>query len=156
MTTTSPDRTSASPAPPAGDGQRFRPTVIAVASSALMLPFSVTGAAVALPVMAADLGSSVGSAQWMLNAFNIGFAALPLAAGSLADRYGRRRMLLAGIALVGAMSLLVALAPSMVLVDAARPVQGCGAAAVLASGAAVSASSTSPDGRSARPCSRRT
>lgn len=109
----------------------------------MMLPFSVTGAAVALPDMAARLGASTGSAQWMLNAFNITFAALPLAAGGLADRVGRRRVLLAGIALVGALSLLIALAPSMAVVDAARAVQGCGAAAVLAAGAAVLADSTS-------------
>ncbi|MEU8926090.1 MFS transporter [Kitasatospora sp. NPDC048545] len=143
MTTTSP--APAPPAPPAlrTDDQHFRYTVAAVATAALMLPFSVTGAAVALPSMASRLGASVGSAQWMLNAFNIGFAALPLAAGGLADRYGRRRVLLAGITLVGTMSLLVALAPSMALVDAARAVQGCGAAAVLASGAAVLAHGTS-------------
>ncbi|MDH6126542.1 MFS transporter [Kitasatospora sp. GP82] len=129
--------------PSDSDGRGFWPTVVAVASASVMLPFSVTGAAVALPSMTAHLGSSVGTGQWMLNAFNITFAALPLAAGSLADRVGRRRVLLTGIALVGAMSLLVALAPSMAVVDAARAVQGCGAAAVLASGAAVLAHSTS-------------
>lgn len=115
----------------------------AVAVASATLPFSVTGSAIALPNMAADLGSSVSTGQWMLNAFNITFAALPLAAGSLADRFGRRRVLLIGIGLVGAMSLLIALSPSMALVDAARAVQGCGAAAVLASGAAVLAHSTS-------------
>ncbi|GAA1663736.1 MFS transporter [Fodinicola feengrottensis] len=107
------------------------------------MPFSVTGAAVALPSMAAHLGASVGTAQWMLNAFNITFAALPLAAGGLADRLGRRRVLLTGIAVVGVMSLLVALSPSMVLVDLARAIQGCGAATVLAAGAAVLAEATS-------------
>ncbi|MFJ8433917.1 MFS transporter [Kitasatospora sp. NPDC094019] len=124
-------------------GRGYWPTVLAVASAGVMLPFSVTGAAVALPNMAAQLGSSTGSAQWMLNAFNVTFAALPLAAGGLADRFGRRRVLLTGIALVGAMSLLVALAPSTALADGARAVQGCGAAAVLASGAAVLAHATS-------------
>ncbi|MER7578853.1 MFS transporter [Kitasatospora sp. NPDC097691] len=143
MTTTTPDRTRPAPARPRPDGQHFRPTVIAVATASLMLPFSVTGAAVALPSMASQLGASVGGAQWMLNAFNIGFAALPLAAGGVADRYGRRRVLLGGIILVGTMSLLVALAPSMAVVDAARALQGCGAAAVLAAGAAVLAHGTS-------------
>ncbi|MFJ8476878.1 MFS transporter [Kitasatospora sp. NPDC094011] len=129
--------------PNSSDGSRgYWPTVVAVGAASVMLPFSVTGAAVALPNAAAQLGSSVGAAQWMLNAFNLTFAALPLAAGGLADRLGRRRVLLAGIALVGAMSLLVALAPSMALVDAARAVQGCGAAAVLAAGAAVLAHAT--------------
>nr|WP_279583317.1 MFS transporter [Fodinicola feengrottensis] len=121
----------------------FWPVVLAVAAASMMLPFSVTGAAVALPSMAAHLGASVGTAQWMLNAFNITFAALPLAAGGLADRLGRRRVLLTGIAVVGVMSLLVALSPSMVLVDLARAIQGCGAATVLAAGAAVLAEATS-------------
>jgi predicted MFS family arabinose efflux permease len=67
---------------------------------------------------------------------------LPLAAGGIADRFGRRRVLLAGIALTGALSLLVGLAPTMPVADAARLVQGAGGAAVLASGAAVLASST--------------
>ncbi|WP_207709745.1 MFS transporter [Actinomadura macrotermitis] len=145
MTTSSLSGTRRSrPARPEDDGGHgYWPTVAAVASASMMLPFSVTGAAVALPSMAADLGSSVGAAQWMLNAFNITFAALPLAAGGLADRLGRRRVLLTGIALVGALSLLVALAPSMAVADVARAVQGGGAAAVLASGAAVLAHATS-------------
>jgi len=128
---------------PATGGAGFWPTVTAVASASAMLPFTVTGAAMALPNMAADLGSSVSAAQWMLNAFNVTFAALPLAAGSLADRFGRRRVLLTGIGLVGGMSLLIALSPSMAIVDAARTVQGCGGAAVLAAGAAVLAHGTS-------------
>ncbi|MCK9875485.1 MFS transporter [Frankia sp. Ag45/Mut15] len=127
----------------ADHGGGYRLTVAAVGLASLMLPFLVSGAAVALPDMAADLDASVGSAQWMLNGFNIAFAALPLAAGGLADRLGRRRVLLAGIALVGATSLLVGLAPSVVAVDVGRVIQGCGAAAVLAAGAAVLADSTS-------------
>lgn len=126
----------------------FWPTVTAVGVASAMLPFSVTGAAMALPDMSAQLGASVSAAQWMLNAFNVTFAALPLAAGSLADRYGRRRVLLIGVTLVGAMSLLIALAPSMALVDLARAIQGGGGAAVLASGAAVLAHGTP---RSRRP-----
>ncbi|GAA2151329.1 MFS transporter [Kitasatospora kazusensis] len=108
-----------------------------------LLPFSVTGAAVALPRMAEQLGASTGAAQWVQNAFNVAFAALPLAAGSLADRTGRRRVLLGGIALAGSAALLVGLAPSILWADLARAVQGCGAAAVLASGAAVLAHATS-------------
>ncbi|WP_063772022.1 MFS transporter [Kitasatospora mediocidica] len=120
----------------------FWPTVIAVAAASAMLPFSVTGTAVALPRMVADLHASIGAAQWVQNGFNVPFAALPLAAGSLADRYGRRRVLLLGITLVGLTSLLEALAPSIGWVDTARVIQGCGAAAVLASGAAVLANAT--------------
>jgi len=111
--------------------------------ASIMLPFSVTGAAVALPQLSSSLHGSVADAQWTLNTFNITFAALPLAAGTLADRVGRRRILLISIVLVGVASALVAVSPSMVLVNLARTVQGCGAAGVLASGAAILAHATS-------------
>jgi predicted MFS family arabinose efflux permease len=123
-------------------GNGFWPMMVAIALASMLLPFSITGAAMALPTMAAHLGASVSSGQWVLNGFNITFAALPLAFGGLADRLGRRRILLSGIAVVGLMSLVVAVAPSMAVVVAARVIQGAGAASVLASGAAVLAHAT--------------
>lgn len=118
-------------------------TVIAIGLASTMLPFSVTGAAVALPSMSLALHSSVDAAQWTLNTFNIAFAALPLAAGTLADKVGRRRVLLVSITLVGIAAAVVAGAPAMWVVNTARTVQGCGAAGILASGAAILAHSTS-------------
>ncbi|NIH98380.1 MFS family permease [Mycolicibacterium fluoranthenivorans] len=114
----------------------------AVGLASIMLPFSVTGAAVVLPQLSGSLHASVTDAQWTLNTFNITFAALPLAAGTVADRIGRRRVLLLSIALVGLSSALLTLAPSMMLVNIARTVQGCGAAGVLAAGAAILAHAT--------------
>ncbi len=121
----------------------FALTVGAVALASATLPFTVTGAAVALPSMAADLSSSTAATQWVLNAFNVAFGAFPLAAGGLADRIGHRRVLLSGVALVGTMALLIASVRSIVVIDVARFVQGAGAAAVLAAGAAVLAHATS-------------
>jgi MFS family permease len=118
-------------------------TVAAIGLASSLLPFSVTGAAVALPQLSSGLHASVADAQWTLNTFNITFAALPLAAGTVADRVGRRRVLLISIALVGIASALVTVAPSMALVNLARTLQGCGAAGVLASGAAILAHATS-------------
>lgn len=118
-------------------------TVAAVGLASTLLPFSVTGAAVALPQLSATLHASVTEAQWTLNTFNITFAALPLAAGTIADRFGRRRVLLISIMLVGFAAALVAAAPSTTLVNVARTLQGCGAAGVLASGAAILAHATS-------------
>ena len=121
----------------------FALTVTAVALASATLPFTVTGAAVALPSLAADLDASTGATQWVLNAFNVAFGAFPLAAGSLADRIGHRRVLLAGVALVGAMAFVIAAVREIVVIDVARFLQGAGAAAVLASGAAVLAHATS-------------
>jgi predicted MFS family arabinose efflux permease len=137
--------TSAAPpaeAPPAAptsaaDRGNFAWTLVAVATASAALPFSVTGAAVALPALSAQLGSAIGATQWVQNAFNLTFASMALACGSLADRFGRRRVLLAGIGTVAGMALLIALSSSLPLIDVLRAAQGCGGAAVLASGAAV-------------------
>ena len=136
-TTTAVGRTAAPSEP------RFALTLIAVAAASATLPFSVTGTAIALPSLSADLGSSISGTQWVQNAFNLTFASLALASGSLADRFGRRRVLLAGIATFAIAALLVAVTSSIVLIDIERAVQGAGAAAVLASGAAVLAHASS-------------
>lgn len=134
---------------PGHDASRGQPSrdywfvVAAIGLASTLLPFSVTGVAVTLPQLSTSLHASVTDAQWALNTFNIPFAALPLAAGTVADRCGRRRVLLVSIALVGLGSALITLAPSMALVNLARTLQGCGAAGVLASGAAILAHATS-------------
>ncbi|QFZ17837.1 MFS transporter [Saccharothrix syringae] len=110
---------------------------LAVALASLTLPLAVTPPGVALNAMAADLGASPGAAQWMLNAYNVTFAAFMLAAGGLADLFGRKRVLTIGLWVFGAMSLLCAVLTDMVLIDVARGLQGIGAAGVLTSGAAV-------------------
>lgn len=117
-------------------------TVAAIGLASTLLPFAVTGAAVTLPQLSDGLHASVTDAQWTLNTFNIAFAALPLAAGTVADRVGRRRVLLVSIASFGLASALITVAPSMALVNLARTLQGCGAAGVLASGAAILAHAT--------------
>ena len=53
----------------------------------------------ALPVIQADLGSSVGQLAWFLNAYTLAFATFMLPAATLGDRLGRRRVMLAGITL---------------------------------------------------------
>jgi MFS family permease len=140
--------TSATAAPAAAaptsatEGGSFGWTLVAVATASAALPFSVTGAAVALPELSAELGAAIGATQWVQNAFNLTFASMALACGSLADRFGRRRVLLAGIGTVAVMALLIALSNSLPLIDLLRAAQGCGGAAVLASGAAVLAHAT--------------
>ena len=67
--------------------------------------------------------------QWVINAYALVFAALMLLGGSLADRYGRRRLMLAGIVVFAVGSLMCALASGIALVIAGRAVMGVGAAA---------------------------
>ncbi|MFC7451022.1 DHA2 family efflux MFS transporter permease subunit [Rhodococcus daqingensis] len=85
----------------------------------------------ALPVIQADLGASVGQLQWFMNAYTLCFATLMLAAATLGDRWGRRRMFLYGIGLFTLASIASALSTTPELLIASRAVQGAGAAAIM-------------------------
>jgi DHA2 family methylenomycin A resistance protein-like MFS transporter len=91
----------------------------------------------ALPAIRADLGGGVSGVQWTTDAYNVTFAAVLLTAGSLGDRFGRRRMLRLGlIAFIGT-SVACALAPSLGILLAARAAQGVAAAVMLPQGLAI-------------------
>ncbi len=83
---------------------------------------------VALPSIHRDLGASIQSLEWIVNAYVLSYAVLLLTGAALGDRFGRRRMFMAGIALFTASSAAAALAPSTGLLIAARAAQGVGAA----------------------------
>jgi EmrB/QacA subfamily drug resistance transporter len=85
-----------------------------------------------VPSIRADLGASFTDLQWVVDAYALTLAALVLTAGSLADRLGRRRVFAAGLAVFSAASLLCALAPDPTFLNAARALQGVGAAAMFA------------------------
>ncbi|MEV5435634.1 MFS transporter [Streptomyces sp. NPDC052682] len=102
----------------------------ALVASMLVLGFDMTILNVALPTMAEQLGASTGEQQWMADAYVVVFAALMLPAGLLGDRFGRRLMLVAGLAVFLAGSLLGALAGGVTWVVAARTVMGVGGALV--------------------------
>src|SRR4051794_41896648 len=82
----------------------------------------------ALPSIRADLGASIEGLEWTVNAYTLSFAVLLLPAAALGDRFGRRRMFVAGLALFTAASALAPLAPSAGALIAARAVQGAGGA----------------------------
>jgi EmrB/QacA subfamily drug resistance transporter len=85
----------------------------------------------ALPVIRVDLGSSVGQLAWFLNAYTLAFATFMLPAATLGDRFGRRRVMLAGVALFTAASIGSALSTSSAALIVARAFQGLGAAAIM-------------------------
>jgi len=90
----------------------------------------IDGSAVTLtlPVIQQRLGGDVAAAQWIMNAYALLLGALVLAGGAAADRYGRKRVFLVGVALFTAASLACGLAPGLPALIAARAVQGVGAA----------------------------
>jgi EmrB/QacA subfamily drug resistance transporter len=85
---------------------------------------------VALPSIKNDFGASVQSLEWTVNAYVLAYGVLLLTGAALGDRFGRRRMFVAGITLFTASSAFAALAPNADFLIAARALQGAGAAIV--------------------------
>src|SRR5215217_6241632 len=85
---------------------------------------------VALPSIRADLGGSIESLEWTVNAYTLAFAVFLLTGAALGDRFGRRRMFIAGLSIFTLASAASALAPSIEALIAARAVQGFGAAII--------------------------
>ncbi|MFF4184725.1 MFS transporter [Streptomyces sp. NPDC001691] len=149
MTTPAPLTGAAAPsgaAAPAPDPRRWW-ALGAMVASMLVLGFDLTILNVALPTMAGQLGATTGQQQWMADAYVVVFAALMLPAGLLGDRFGRRRMLITGLGIFLAGSLVGALAGSVEPVIAARAVMGVGGALVMPLALAVLPSLFAPDER---------
>ncbi|HUA02259.1 MAG TPA: DHA2 family efflux MFS transporter permease subunit [Solirubrobacteraceae bacterium] len=85
---------------------------------------------VALPSIHRDLGASIQTLEWTVNAYVLAYAVLLLTGAALGDRLGRKRMFMIGIGVFTAGSAAAALSPSIGFLIAARAVQGVGAAIV--------------------------
>lgn len=119
--------------PGTGDRTRDRRrwwALAALGACMLVLGFDLTILNVALPDIADQLHADTGDLQWIVDAYVVVFAATMLPAGLLGDRYGRRRMLLAGLGVFLVGSLLGTLAHSPGWVITARAGMGLGAALV--------------------------
>ncbi|GAA2421632.1 DHA2 family efflux MFS transporter permease subunit [Actinomadura vinacea] len=103
----------------------------ALSLALLTLGFDLTILNVALATLSEQLDASTSELQWIVDSYALVFAALLLPAGLLGDRFGRKRLLLAGLALFGAGSLAGALVDGAGAVIAARAVMGIGAAVVM-------------------------
>jgi hypothetical protein len=87
--------------------------------------------ATALSTIRLHFGASLEALEWTVNAYTLSFAVLLMTGAALADRFGRRRLFTAGLALFVAASAACALAPGVGWLIAARAVQGVGAALVM-------------------------
>jgi DHA2 family methylenomycin A resistance protein-like MFS transporter len=96
-----------------------------------VVQLDVTIVNTALDAIGTSLGGGVSELQWVVNAYTIAFAAFILTAGALGDRIGAKRVFMAGFAIFTAASVGCALAPTAVLLIAARAVQGLGAAILV-------------------------
>ena len=103
---------------------------LATISAVLFLTFlDTTIVSVALADIQSTMHAGVSQLQWVVNGYALVFASLMLGAGTLGDRLGRKRMMLGGVAVFVAGSLLGALAPNVNTLIASRAIMGVGAAA---------------------------
>jgi EmrB/QacA subfamily drug resistance transporter len=114
-------------------GHPRRWAILAVlASVAFMAQLDLFIVNVGIPAIGSSFpGSSLASLSWVLNGYAIVFAALLVPTGRLADHYGRRRFLLAGVAVFISASALCAAAPTLEVLIAGRVLQAAGAAAIV-------------------------
>ena len=108
---------------------RSKPVIlVALLLAAFLVNLDTTLVNVALPAMVRQLHATTTQLQWVVDAYNLVFAALLLTFGSLSDRFGRKGMLLTGLAVFGTASLAGGFTTTPAQLIAARAVMGLGAA----------------------------
>jgi EmrB/QacA subfamily drug resistance transporter len=103
---------------------------LVIAGTALVV-IDITVVAIGLPDIQTSLGGTLADIQWVIIAYTVTMGAVTQAVGTLSDRVGRRRLYLVGVVLFTMASLACGIAPNVVALDAARVVQGLGAAILM-------------------------
>ncbi|RUV96514.1 MFS transporter [Mesorhizobium sp. M1A.F.Ca.IN.022.07.1.1] len=106
--------------------------LVSLSLAMLLSSLSTSIANVALPTLSTAFAASFQAVQWVVLAYLLAITALIVSVGRLGDLVGRRLLLVAGLGLFSAASLAAALAPSLLLLVAARAAQGLGAAVMMA------------------------
>jgi len=117
--------------PSARSGLATSLTLAAMSLGYGVVQLDVTIVNTALSSIGDALGGGVAELQWVVSAYTIAFAAFILTAGALGDRVGAKRVFVAGFAIFTAASVICGLAPSALVLIAARAVQGLGAAILV-------------------------
>ena len=121
-------------APVATTVDRRRWVALAVLSGCLaVIAIDNTIVNVALPRLQEDLGASTAELQWVVDAYSLLFAGALLTAGSLGDRFGRRRVLVAGLVLFAVASAVATTAPDATMLTLCRALMGIGGGAIMPS-----------------------
>lgn len=118
-------------------GLAGRALLLTASTGCAMTVLDTNVVGVVLPTIARQLGASFSDIEWVIGAYVLCFAALLLPAGAMADRFGRKRVFLLGIAGFAVASLACGLAPSASALYVARAAQGVGAAFLLAPALAI-------------------
>jgi len=123
------------PADQAARAKRRILVVTSLVTSLIMLDSNIV--AVSLPSIARSLGAGFADIEWVISAYVLSFTALLLAAGSYADRHGRKRTTLIGLGVFAVASGLCGSAQSGLTLDLARALQGVGASLLLPAALAI-------------------
>jgi EmrB/QacA subfamily drug resistance transporter len=115
----------------------------------LMAALDTLVVSTALSTIRVDLGASIEALEWTVNAYNLSFAVLLMTGAALGDRFGRRNLYAAGLALFAVASAACAVAPNVGALIAARAVQGAGAALLMPLGLALLSAAFPPERRGA-------
>src|SRR5207302_3490493 len=118
--------------PVATDPRSRRLALGIICLCAFTTAIDITITNVALPFIAKDLKANTTSLQWIVDVYNIVLAGLLLLGGGLADRFGRKKIFLAGYGLFGVACAVAAFSTSTGALVAARALMGVGAAGVIA------------------------
>jgi MFS transporter, DHA2 family, methylenomycin A resistance protein len=110
---------------------RARAQLVALCLGYFVVIMDATIVTTALPAIAKDLGAGISGLQWVVDGYTLVFAGLLLSAGSAGDRLGSRRVFMIGLGVFTAASLACGLSPTLGTLNAARFVQGLGAAMVV-------------------------
>ncbi|MAT05719.1 MAG: MFS transporter [Acidimicrobiaceae bacterium] len=108
-----------------------RNILIAMCTALIAVIASVSGLNVAQREIADSLDASAGDVLWIINAYTLALAALLMPIGAVGDRWGRRPVLLSGLAVFTVASFAAAVAPTVAVMIAARALAGVGAAMVM-------------------------
>jgi EmrB/QacA subfamily drug resistance transporter len=152
---------NAMPAPPISPGSvepdpagqvrlgeaRGRWVVLAAVLGSGVTGIDATVVNIAIPALGRDLDAGFASLQWTINSYMLTLASLILLGGSLGDRYGRRRVFIAGVTWFALASALCALAPNIGVLIGARALQGVGGALLMPGSLAIMSASFTPGDR---------
>jgi EmrB/QacA subfamily drug resistance transporter len=105
--------------------------LLCTSAPSFMLQLDANIVSVSLPAIARSLGAGFAGIEWVVTAYMLAFASLLLPAGALADRFGRKQLLIVGLSVFTLASFLCGSAPSLSVLIAARALQGTGAAMQL-------------------------
>jgi EmrB/QacA subfamily drug resistance transporter len=102
--------------------------LLCTSAAPFMLQLDANIVSVSLPAIGRSLGASFTGIEWVITAYMLAFASLLLPAGALADRFGRKKLLVIGLSVFTVASFICGSAPNLAVLVAARALQGAGAA----------------------------